>query len=129
MMKYILYICFLFFTTCKKAQQPPPLTVATPTNHTIHTITLNWFFAATPTQIHYTYPSGQQNYLISKSDTIYQTHSISYSYPQGIPNAYSHYMDAYSYNSQDSIEVQIVIDGVLKAKAKDMVYVDLNYMY
>ena len=126
MMKYILYICFLFFTTCKKAQQPPPLTVATPTNHTI---TLNWFFASTPTQIHYTYPSGQQNYLISKSDTIYQTHSISYSYPQGIPNAYSHYMDAYSYNSQDSIEVQILIDGVLKARKKDVMYVNVNYNF
>lgn len=127
----ILALALLVFFGCKKQDPAPPTgTATTPTpTATLHTFELRWITAATEVSRGYCFPSG--GLLMTKYDTVYTgISSVTYKYEQGIPNKYAHTMKGYCYNSSaDSIEVQIWIDGVLKAKDKDEGYIDLIYHY
>lgn len=124
-------LALLIIVSCKKQDPAPPTgTAPTPTpTATLHTFELRWITTATEVSRGYSFPSG--GLLITKYDTVYKgISSVTYKYEQGVPNKYAHTMKGYCYNStSDSIEVQIWIDGVLKAKDKDQGYIDLIYHY
>lgn len=128
-MKKILFISLLLFG-CKK-QSILTTTQNNPIQSNNHTILLKWISGSGKVSREYNYPSGNSvNSLYPKYDTIYSgQNNVTYSYPQGVPNKYSYVIQGNTLSQNDSIEIQFWIDGVLKAKIKDLQFVTLNYQY